>query len=115
MMREKILFKTLSLNHGKTKCLIYIFENTAYMSDCNDLSVIKIKELRNLKYLIIDCLKLTKHPSRFNLEDSLYVHQHLKPKKTILTNLHHDLDYNSLLKRLPSGVVPAFDGLKINL
>ena len=113
--REKIFFKTLSLNHGKTKSLIYIFENTAYMSDCNDLSVIKIKELRNLKYLIIDCLKLTKHPSHFNLEDSLYVHQHLKPKKTILTNLHHDLDYNRLLKRLPSGVVPAFDGLNINL
>ena len=72
-------------------------------------------ELKNLKYLIIDCLKLKKHTSHFNLEESLFVHQNLKPKKTILTNLHHDLDYNYLLKKLPRDVVPAYDGLKITL
>jgi len=112
---EKIIFKTVKVKHGKTKCLTYIFEKTAYMSDCNDLSIIKMKELRNLKYLIIDCLKLQKHPSHFNLNEVLYVHQNLKPKRTILTNLHHDLDYNYLLKRLPKDVVPAYDGLKISL
>ena len=85
------------------------------MSDCNDFSVLKVQELKNLNYLIIDCLKFTQHPSHFNLEESLCVHQYLKPKKTILTNLHHDLDYNYLLKKLPSGVVPAYDGLKITL
>ena len=74
-----------------------------------------MKELKNLKYLIIDCLKFEKHPSHFNLKESLYVHQKLKPKKTILTNLHHDLDYNYLLKKLPRDVVPAYDGLKISL
>ena len=95
--------------------IIYIFENTAYISDSNDLSIVKIKDLQNLKHLIIDCLKFKKHPSHFNLNESLFVHHCLKPKKTILTNLHHDLDYNYLLKKLPSGVVPAFDGLKITL
>ena len=74
-----------------------------------------MKELKNLKYLIIDCLKLRKHFSHFNLNESLYVHQKLKPKKTILTNLHYDLDYNYLLKKLPRNVVPAYDGLKISL
>ena len=113
--KEKIFLKTISLNHGNTKSIIYIFEDTAYMSDCNDFSILKIQELKNLNYLIIDCLKLTKHPSHFNLKESLYVHKHLKPKKTILTNLHHDLDYNNLLKQLPSDVIPAYDGLKINL
>ena len=38
-----------------------------------------------------------------------------KFKKTILTNLHYTLDYNYLLKELPDDMVPAFDGLKINL
>jgi phosphoribosyl 1,2-cyclic phosphate phosphodiesterase len=95
--------------------LAYIFEKTAYISDSNDLSIIKMKELKNLKYLIIDCFKLERHPSHFNLKESLYIHQKLKPKKTILTNLHHDLDYNYLLKKLPRDVVPAYDGLKISL
>jgi len=113
--KEKINFKTIKAKHGKTHTLIYIFEKTAYISDCNDLSIIKSKKLKNLNYLIIDCLKFTKHSSHFNLEESLFVHDALRPKKTILTNLHHDLDFNSLLKKLPSNVVPAYDGLKVIL
>ncbi len=114
-LREKIFFKTFKVRHGNTNSIAYIFENTAYISDTNDLSIVNIKELKNLKYLIIDCLKFKKHPTHFNLRESLYVHQKLKPKKTILTNLHYDLDYNSLLKKLPRDVIPAFDGLKISL
>jgi len=114
-LSEKIFFKTIKVRHGNTNSLAYIFENTAYISDTNDLSIVNIKELKNLKYLIIDCLKFKKHPSHFNLRESLYVHQKLKPKKTILTNLHYDLDYNFLLKNLPRDVIPAFDGLKISL
>ena len=112
---EKIKFKSFSAKHGKTNSLIYVFEQTAYISDCNDLSIIKIKELRNLKYLILDCLKLIKHPSHFNLSDTLFLHDILKPNKTILTNLHYDLDYSFLLRKLPKNVLPAYDGLQINL
>ena len=112
---EKISFKAIKVKHGKTNSLAYIFERTAYISDTNDLSITKMDELKNLKYLIIDCLRLKKHTSHFSLEEALFVHQNLKPKKTILTNLHHDLDYNYLLKKLPRDVVPAYDGLKITL
>ena len=112
---ERIYFNTLQVNHGLTKNTAYIFENTAYINDCNDLSIIKMNELKNLKYLIIDCLRIKKHPSHFNLKESLYIHNCLKPKKTILTNLHHDLDYDFLLRGLPNNVFPAYDGLKLFL
>jgi len=112
---ERISFKAIKVKHGYTSSLAYIFQKTAYISDCNDLSITKIKELKNLNYLIIDCLKYNKHPTHFNLEESLYIHKKLKPKKTILTNLHHDMDYNSLKKILPINVIPAYDGLKLNL
>ena len=39
----------------------------------------------------------------------------LKPKKTILTNLHTDLDYEILKKSLPKGIVPAYDGMKFKV
>ena len=39
---------------------------------------------------------------------------HLNPKKAILTNLHTDLDYSYLRKKLPSNILPAYDGLSIN-
>tara|TARA_Y100000590_G_scaffold458797_1_gene614332 strand:- start:1057 stop:1827 length:771 start_codon:yes stop_codon:yes gene_type:complete len=114
-LKEKINFKAYKSKHGKTHSLIYIFEKTAYISDCNDLSIVKIKDLRNLNYLILDCLKFKKHPSHFNLKESLFIHNVLKPKKTILTNLHHDLDHRFLLRKLPKNVLPAYDGLSLNL
>jgi len=112
---EKIHFNTLKVKHGKIHSLVYIFEKTAYISDSNDMSIIKEKKMHNLKYLIIDSLKFKKHPSHFNLDDALYIFEKLKPKKMILTNLHHDLDYNYLLKNLPKKVIPAYDGLTLHI
>ena len=112
---EKIHFNTLKVIHGKIHSLAYIFEKTAYISDSNDMSIIKEKKMHNLKYLIIDSLKFKKHPSHFNLDDALHIFEKLKPKKMILTNLHHDLDYNYLLKNLPKNVIPAYDGLSLYL
>jgi len=114
-LKEKVFFKTLLLKHGAVKSVAYIFENSAYISDCNDLSIINIQALKNLRYLIIDCLKIKKNFAHFNLKESLYIQKHLKPKKTILTNLHSDLDYNELLRKLPKNVAPAYDGMVLNL
>ena len=73
------------------------------------------KYFKNLQYLIIDCLWYNFHPSHFNLETSLGVIKKFKPKKAILTNLSPVLDYEELKKMLPKNVVPAHDGLSINL
>ena len=113
--QEKIILRTFNAKHGKTSSVGYIFEKTAYLSDSNDLSIINKKELKNLKYLVIDCLRFIKHPTHYNLEEVLFIHQQLNPKKTILTNLSNDIDYDFLLKILPKNVLPAYDGLQLNL
>ena len=110
---EKIHFQTINVKHGLIKSVAYIFNKTAYLSDCNDLSIVKKKEFQNLKYLILVCLKIDKNYAHFNLKESLYIHNHLKPQKTILTNLHSDLDYDYLRSRLPKNVFPAYDGLEL--
>ncbi len=112
---EKISFQSFNVKHGYTNSVAYIFQDTAYISDCNDLSIAKLKKLKGLNFLIIDCLKLEKHRGHFSLSESLYIHNSIRPKKTILTNLHHDLDYKFLKKKLPKNVIPAYDGLKIRL
>ena len=112
---EKIHFKSFQVKHGNINNTAYVFEKTAYINDCNDLSIVEREELKKLKYLILDCLKIKKHPTHFNLDQVLCVKDKLQPKKTILTNLHSDLDYDFLLKRLPNNVLPAYDNLKIYL
>ena len=113
--REKVNFKCFQVRHGEVESNAYIFNKTAYISDCNDLSIINKSDLKNLNYLIIDCLKIDRNFAHFSLNDAIFVHKNLKPKKTILTNLHYDLDYNFLLKYLPKDIIPAYDGLKIIL
>ena len=112
---EKISFKTIQVSHGRTNSVVYIFNKLAYISDSNDLSIIRLNVLKNLNYLILDCLKFKKHPTHFSLNEAIFIHNKLKPNKTILTNLHHDLDYDYLLRKLPKNVLPAYDGLSLKL
>ena len=110
-----IQIEPLEVTHGLIKANGYLFDKIAYISDCNKISNRITKKLMNLDFLIIDCLRKNKHPSHFNLKESLFMHKQLKPKKTILTNLHQDLDYDQLFKKLPKNVIPAYDGLSIIL
>ena len=112
---NQIKFKSFLINHGLIKASAFVFDKVAYLSDCNGINKRDYKDLSNLKYLIIDCLKINPHPSHFNLDQAIKVSNLLKPKNTILTNLHTDLDYNFLKKNLPKHIRPAYDGLSINI
>ena len=68
-----------------------------------------------LDYLVVDCLWYKNHPAHFNLDQILELDKILKPKKTILTNMHSDLDYDVLIKNLPKNIVPGYDGMKVIL
>ena len=113
---KKIKIKPIEVMHGEITCICYILSNKlAYISDVSSIDPKKYIHFKNLKYLIIDCLRLKHHPTHLNLENSLKLIEIFKPKKAILTNLHSDLDYDYLKKILPKNVVPAYDGLTLNL
>ena len=109
--KNQIKIKSFDVQHGLIKSTAYIINKIAYLSDCSSIQKKYYKLLTNLDYLIIDCLRYDYHPSHFNLETALKLSKKLNPKKTILTNLHVDLDYLKLRKILPKNVTPAFDGL----
>ena len=110
----KIEIEPFDVKHGLIKATGYLFDKIAYISDCNKISYKVLKKLVNLDYLIIDCLRKDKHPSHFNYDDAINLTKLIKPKKTILTNLHVDLDYFVLKNKLPKNIIPAYDGLSFN-
>ena len=112
----KRFIKPIKVKHGKVESVCYIIdEKLAYISDVSEIYKKDFKNFRNLRYLILDCLWINKHPSHFNLETSLKMINELKPKKAILTNLSPELDYDYLKNILPKNIVPAHDGLTVNL
>ncbi len=38
----------------------------------------------------------------------------MKPKRAVLTNLHNDLDYATLVRQLPEHIRPAHDGMVLD-
>ena len=113
---KKIYIKSIPVQHGKILSQSFIInKKCAYISDANKIFEKDLKYFKNLNYLIIDCLRIKKHPSHFNLEEAINLTNLLTPKKTILTNLHSDLDYKYLIKILPKNIIPAYDGMNINL
>tara|TARA_Y100000590_G_scaffold402122_1_gene487561 strand:+ start:4787 stop:5551 length:765 start_codon:yes stop_codon:yes gene_type:complete len=113
--KNKIRFTAFNVSHGQIKSTAYVFNKIAYISDCNGIEKENFKKLLNLKYLIIDCLKLNHHPSHFNLLQAIKLSKIIKAKKTILTNLHTDLDYQFLKNNLPKNIIPAYDGMKLKI
>ena len=73
------------------------------------------KKLNKLKYMVVDCLCYRNHSAHFNLDQVLELVKILSPKKTILTNMHSDLDYDQLKKKLPKNIVPGYDGMTVKL
>ena len=113
---KKINIKSIIVEHGMVKSNCFIIDNkVAYISDVSKIYNKDFKYFKNLNYLVIDCLWYRYHPSHFNLEKSLEIIKIFKPRYSILTNLHTDLDYKKLKKILPKNVIPAHDGLTINL
>tara|TARA_B100000963_G_scaffold334613_1_gene327959 strand:- start:589 stop:1356 length:768 start_codon:yes stop_codon:yes gene_type:complete len=111
---NEIKIHAFNVRHGMIKATGYLFDKIAYISDCNGIDNKDIKKLLNLDVLIIDCLRKDKHPSHYNYSQAMKLVNLIKPRKTILTNLHVDLDYLDLKKKLPKNIVPAFDGLSFN-
>ena len=99
--------------HGEIVSLGFRFGTLAYSPDVSGMSDASAAMLEGLDVWIVDALRDVPHPSHFNVRQALAWIARLKPKRAVLTHLHVDLDYDELVRRLPPGVEPAYDGMVI--
>jgi phosphoribosyl 1,2-cyclic phosphate phosphodiesterase len=101
------------LDHGEINALGFRFGGLAYTPDVKRIPQASRPYLEGLQVWIIDALRYRRHPSHFSLDEALAEIETMRPRRAILTNLHTDLDYETLLKRLPEHIVPAYDGMRV--
>jgi phosphoribosyl 1,2-cyclic phosphate phosphodiesterase len=101
--------------HGDSRSLGFRIGKLAYSCDVSDIPPQSFSALQDLDVWILDALRYTPHPSHFSLEQSLAWIERIRPRRAILTNLHTDLDYDTLRKEIPANVEPAFDGMRVEL
>src|SRR5271156_4306453 len=99
--------------HGDIASFGFRFGNLAYSCDLSGMPPESAAALTGLDVWIVDALRYRPHPSHFSLDDALEWIGRLKPRRAILTNLHTDLDYETLRARLPAHVTPAYDGMRV--
>ena len=103
------------VRHGNLDVLGFRVGNTAYTPDLNGIPDASASYLSNLDLWVVDALKRDPHGSHFCLDDTLRAIEIFKPRRAVLTNMHIDMDYDTLMAELPKGIEPAYDGQKISL
>ena len=100
--------------HGGIGSLGYRFGDVAYSTDLSDIPEPSLDHLNNLDVWIVGTLRRQPHPSHLSLEQSIAWSKRLRPRCTVLTHMHVDLDYETLCRELPGDIRPAHDGLRFS-
>ena len=100
--------------HFKLPVLGYRFGNIAYCTDMNHIPEEEYSKLQGLDHFIINCVRRGRHISHYSLEQAIEVAGKVGAEHSWLTHLSHQLPcHEELIKELPEGILPAFDGLAI--
>jgi phosphoribosyl 1,2-cyclic phosphate phosphodiesterase len=71
--------------------------------------------LAGVRVWIVDALREDPHPSHAHLAMTLGWIGRVRPERAFLTHMNHEVDYAAWAERLPPGVLPAQDGLVVEL
>jgi len=101
------------VKHGGINALGFRINNFAYLPDVSEIPEKSWKLLDNLDCWVVDALRYTPHPSHSHLSQTLEWIDRANPKRAIITNMHIDLDYETVCKETPERVTAAYDGMQI--
>lgn len=82
----------------------------AYCTDCKFIPDESFAFLDDLDLLVLDMLREQSHISHFNWEEAEQVIERVRPKRTVLVHMGHEVRYAEWAKRLPEGVEMGYDG-----
>ncbi len=110
-----IAFRPFRVQHGRIEALGFRINDFAYLPDVSAIPDDVWPVLDGLDTFVLDALRHEPHPTHAHLARSLEWIARAAPRIGVLTDLHNDLDYRSLTRSLPDGVIPAFDGMRLEI
>ncbi|WP_298922517.1 MBL fold metallo-hydrolase [uncultured Roseobacter sp.] len=108
-----IQFSPFTVAHGGMDALGFRMGDVVYLPDVADIPDQSWPYLEGLECWIVDALRREPHPTHAHLARTLEWIDRVQPKRAVLTNMHIDLDYETLLAETADHIEPAYDGLTL--
>ncbi|QUJ77315.1 MBL fold metallo-hydrolase [Sulfitobacter albidus] len=108
-----LTFSHFAVPHGGMDALGFRVNDVAYLPDVANLPDDAWPHLTGLRCWIVDALRRDPHPTHSHLAQTLDWIARAAPQEAVLTNMHTDLDYRTLVDEVPTGVRPAYDGMQL--
>ena len=105
----------LRLRHGVFDVLGFRFGDLAYCTDTNEIPDATWPLLEGLDTLVLDCLRPSRHPTHFSLDEAVAVARRVNARRTLFVHMSHDIEHAAVSAALPAGIEIAYDGLTVPL
>jgi phosphoribosyl 1,2-cyclic phosphate phosphodiesterase len=105
----------LAFRHGHLRVYGYRIGDLAYITDAKAVDEPERRRLEGLDTLVLNALWWRPHPTHMSIPEAIETAQLLGPRRTYLTHLTHETGHADLAARLPAGIVPAYDGLIVEV
>ena len=112
---NNIEIQTFKHNHGSIDVQTYRIGKFAYSTDLKNFYENDLDNLQDLDLWVVGLLRSDPHPSHAGFEQILDYIKYIKPKKTIFTHMTALLDEEKLISKCPKNILPAFDGMEIEI
>ncbi len=106
-------FRPFRVNHGTIDALGFRIGGVAYLPDVAEIYDDAWETLSDLDCWIVDALRRAPHPTHTHLERTLDWIARVRPRQAVLTNMHIDLDYDTVSTETPAHIIAAYDGLTL--
>lgn len=110
-----IRFAPFAVNHGTIDALGFRIGDLAYLPDVKEMNDAAWAAVAGLDCWIVDALRRDPHPTHSHLARTLEWIERAAPARAILTNMHIDLDFETLRAETADHIEPAFDGMRLTL
>ena len=105
----------LSFWHGHLRVFGYRLGRLAYITDVKAIPEAERECLRDLDVLVVNALWWRPHPTHLSITEAVEVAQAIGARRTYLTHLTHETGHADLAAHLPRGILPAYDGLTVEV
>ncbi len=113
--------QSTTLSHGPMDVLGLVFQEKssgkkiAYYTDCQEVGPAQRDLARGAEVVVLDALQPKRHPTHMSIDEAVETALDIKAPMTYFTHLTYHIDHETYVGKLPDGIEPAYDGLRIQI